>query len=128
MRCRVLTFVLLRGCLSRLPAQLDRATLSGAVTDSSGAVAPGAVLILSSEDTGLRRSVQTGDSGTYTFSQTPIGVYTVLVAHPGLRSVTMKDVRLGAGTSRQMQLATRFLVYRWEDVARAGDVPLIGAN
>src|SRR4051794_28666877 len=102
MRCRLLVFVMFMGALSRLPAQLDRATLSGVVTDSSGAVVPGAVLTLSSEDTGLRRSVQSGDSGTYTFSQAPIGVYTVMVTHPGLRSVTMKDVRLGVGDNRTL--------------------------
>src|SRR4051812_35976404 len=97
LRYKFLLSVFFFGCLSHLSAQLDRATLTGAVTDSSGAVVPGAVLDLSSEDTGLRRSVRTSESGAYTFAQLPIGSYTVTAAHPGLRSVTFKDVRLGVG-------------------------------
>ena len=102
MRFKVAFLALLGGSLSFLLAQLDRATLTGTVTDSSGAVVPSAVLNVSSEDTGLRRAAQTSDNGTYTFSQLPIGSYTVTVAHPGLRSVTMKDVRLGVGDNRTL--------------------------
>jgi hypothetical protein len=68
MRFKAAFLALLGGSLSLLPAQLDRATLTGAVTDSSGAVVPSAVLSVSSEETGLRRSAQTSDNGTYTFS------------------------------------------------------------
>jgi hypothetical protein len=102
MRFKAAFLTLLGGSLSLLPAQLDRATLTGAVTDSSGAVVPSAVLSVSSEETGLRRSAQTSDNGTYTFPQLPIGSYTVTAAHPGLRSVTMRDVRLGVGDNRTL--------------------------
>ena len=62
------------GCAGSLSAQLDRATLVGAVTDSTGAVVPTAVVTVSSDETGLRRTTQTDETGAYVFSQLPIGV------------------------------------------------------
>ena len=45
-------------------AQVDRATLGGTVAEASGAVAPGAKVEVSSQETGLRREAKTGASGT----------------------------------------------------------------
>jgi hypothetical protein len=52
----------------------------------------------------LRRQVQTGANGTFTFSQLPIGTYTITLSHAGFRTVTTKDVRLGVGDSRALNL------------------------
>jgi hypothetical protein len=90
------------GSLSTLPAQLDRATLVGAVTDSTGAVVPNAAVTVSSDETGLRRSTQTNESGGYTFPQLPIGAYAITVSHPGMRTAIAKDVRLGVGDNRTL--------------------------
>src|SRR5688572_1191356 len=98
------TLLLLALFAFQMTAQVDRATLSGTVTDSSGAVIPGATLEVISQDTGLRRQVQTGANGAYTFSQLPIGSYTVTLTHTGFRTVTTKDVRLGVGDNRALNL------------------------
>ncbi|MDP2998692.1 MAG: TonB-dependent receptor, partial [Bryobacterales bacterium] len=98
--------------LSAVPgaAQVDRATLGGTVSDSSEAVVPGAKVVLVSQETGLRREAQTGPNGAYVFSLVPIGVYTVTATQAGLRTVTMKDLRLGVGDNRtlniQMEVST----------------------
>ena len=89
---------------TRLIAQVDRATLNGTVSDSSGAVVPGATVEAVSQETGLRRVAQTSATGTYTVSQVPIGTYNVSVAHPGFRPVVVKDVRLGVGDNRTLNL------------------------
>src|SRR5690349_15475795 len=85
------------GTVASLTAQLDRATLTGTITDSTGAIVPNAVVSILSGETGLKRSTQTNDTGGYTFPQLPIGVYEIGVQHPGMRPVTTKDVRLGVG-------------------------------
>lgn len=85
-------------------AQIDRATLVGTVTDSTGAVIPGATVAVVSQETGLRRQAQTGETGTYTFSLLPIGVYTVTVTQEGFRTVAMKDLRLGVGDNRTLNV------------------------
>ncbi len=53
--------------------QVDRATLGGTVSDSSGAVIPGAKIELVSEETGLKREATAGANGQYSFSLLPIG-------------------------------------------------------
>jgi hypothetical protein len=85
-------------------AQVDRATLSGSITDSSGAVIAGAKIEVVSQETGLRREMLSTETGTYTFSQLPIGVYTVTVSQTGFRTVIVRDLRLGVGDNRALNL------------------------
>ena len=101
---RVLLFVLLLGLGSQVSAQLDRATLAGTVADASGAVIPGAMIAIVSTDTGLRREGQTGANGTYAFTLLPIGSYAVMVTHGGFRTVSMKELRLGVGDNRTLNI------------------------
>ncbi len=85
-----------------IAAQVDRATLLGTVTDSSGGVVPGARLEVVSQETGLRREASTSEVGDYTVTQLPIGVYSVTVSRQGFRTVTTKDLRLGVGDNRAL--------------------------
>jgi hypothetical protein len=101
---RALLFLFLLGFNTRVWAQLDRASLTGSVTDSSGAVVAGARIELVSQETGLHRETQSGPNGAYTFSLVPIGVYTVTVTHPGFRPVATKDLRLGVGDNRTLNI------------------------
>jgi len=86
-------------------AQVDRATLTGTVTDPSGAVVPRANVEVRSPDTGLHRDVPTGAAGNYTFAGLPIGNYTVVVSFQGFTPVTIKDVRLGVGDNRTLDIS-----------------------
>ena len=85
-------------------AQVDRASLAGTVTDTSGAVVPGARLELVSQETGLRREALTSATGTYTFSQVPIGLYAITASIPGFRTLTTRELRLGVGDNRILNL------------------------
>ena len=84
--------------------QVDQATLGGTLSDSSEAVLPGAKVELVSQETGLRREAQTRANGAYVFSLVPIGVYTVTARQEGFRTVTFKDVRLGVGDNRTLNI------------------------
>ncbi|HUQ94895.1 MAG TPA: TonB-dependent receptor [Bryobacteraceae bacterium] len=104
MAITILVLLGIAGFTCPVSAQLDRATLAGTVSDSSGAVVPGARVELQSPVTGLRREVQTGANGNYTFSLVPIGVYTLTITRTGFRTVAMKDLRLGVGDNRTQDI------------------------
>jgi len=98
----ILLLVLL--CAWPLAAQVDRATLTGTVTDSSGAVIPGAKVELTSPTTGLRRDIVTGASGAYLVPGLPIGSYNVVFSQPGFKTVEYKDVVLAVGQTRTLDV------------------------
>ena len=54
-------------------AQFDTAQVSGAIQDSSGAVLPGADVVLVNESTRLERRTVTNETGLYTFANVPVG-------------------------------------------------------
>jgi hypothetical protein len=62
-----------------LHAQSDNASISGTVTDASGAVVPRATITVTNEATNQTRSATSGDSGSYTVTNLPPGSYTVSV-------------------------------------------------
>ena len=104
MKGRVLLWALLMGGSAQLSAQVDRASLVGTVTDSSGAVIPAARVEVLSQETGLRREAETGPNGVYTVSQLPIGVFDINILRPGFRTVTVKELRLGVGDNRTLNV------------------------
>ena len=58
-------------------AQAVNATLVGTITDSSGAVIVKARVTVTGADTGVSRSMETNDSGNYTFPNLAPGTYIV---------------------------------------------------
>jgi hypothetical protein len=58
-------------------AQRDLGTITGTVTDSTGAVVPGATIIITNDATGESSKIQTTATGDYTRPALLPGVYTV---------------------------------------------------
>jgi hypothetical protein len=72
-------------------------TLSGTVTDTSGAVIPGASVVVKRADTGLASEAVTNAEGQFTVPQLAAGKYTVTVTLAGFKTGTVNDVELNAG-------------------------------
>src|SRR5437588_8928231 len=83
-------------------AQVDRATLTGTVTDSTGAVIVGARVEAVSTGTALRRETITGVNGAYDLPGLPIGSYTVTISKEGFKVMQYKAVELSIGQSRTL--------------------------
>ncbi len=64
-------------------AQFEKGTISGVVTDASGAVVVGAEVKATSASTGVVRTATTNDSGIYTLSNLTPGTYEVTVTQKG---------------------------------------------
>lgn len=93
--------------LSLLPAPLHAqfaASLSGTVTDTSGAVIANATVTLTNPATTETRKATTGPSGFYKFSELPVGNYTVTVTATGFKDQTYTDIGISAELPRGLDV------------------------
>ena len=68
-------------------AQVDRATVTGHVTDPTGAVVPGVNVVVTDTNTGATFTSVTNDAGIYSITGLPIGEYKVQMSHAGFQDV-----------------------------------------
>ncbi len=73
------------------------ATLTGTVTDKTGAVLPNATLKISNNATGLVREKTTNEVGIYRFDLLPAGTYTLKVSAAGFATLNYEKVELPVG-------------------------------
>ncbi len=74
------------------------ASLSGTVTDPTGAHVVGATVTATNVDTGVRTPVQTNEAGVYTMPSLLPGKYTLIAERDGFRKATVNNVVLQVGT------------------------------
>jgi len=75
-------------------AQSETATLSGTVTDQSGAVIPGTQVQATNSDTGITATTKTNNAGIYVLPALKPGRYRMVVTCKGFKQVTVTDVTL----------------------------------
>jgi hypothetical protein len=73
-------------------AQADRGTISGTITDKSGAVIPAVALTLRHEATNLTYTTTSTSTGSYTFLSLPVGSYTLDAQAPGFQRESIKNI------------------------------------
>jgi hypothetical protein len=102
------SFLLLTGfflCLTPFSAsQIDRAALSGTVTDASGRVLPQTQITAVQTGTGLERRTISTTTGTYDLPELPVGSYTITFEHDGFKPVTFVDVEEIIGRTRTLDV------------------------
>ncbi len=97
------SLILLSGVSAFSPAgyaQVITGSLSGTVTDSSGAVVPGANVILKNTLSGDSRSLAANASGSFTFAGVNSGDYSIIVAAPNFSTFAESGIHLDPGDSR----------------------------
>ncbi len=82
--------------------QTTFASITGVVTDPSGAVIPNVAVTATDVQTNIQSSAQSNASGNYTISQLKEGTYIVHAAAPGFQDFTVKDVVLVARDIRRI--------------------------
>src|SRR5688572_2073232 len=75
-------------------AQQTTATIQGTVMDQTGAVLPGATVVLKHVPTGRLREVVSSESGRYTAALLEPGLYEITFTMSGFQPVTVKGVDL----------------------------------
>ena len=71
-------------------AQSDRSTITGVITDQSGAVIPGASVGAVNQATGLKYSASSNDFGIYALPGLPLGRYKVTASVAGFENAVMR--------------------------------------
>ena len=121
--CAVLSLSLVTIFSPGLLAQTITGTISGDVTDSTGAVVPGATVTLQSLGTGETRTATTSSTGSYRVPDLAIGKYKVTANAQGFKSIVRTaEVATGAVTHADFALQ---LGQRTETVEVEATTPLV---
>jgi Carboxypeptidase regulatory-like domain len=85
-------------------AQVDRAGLTGTVTDTSGKALSGVRITALQTATGLHRETLTSSTGTYDIPELPVGVYRVTYSEPGFQQKVIEGLDQTVGHTRTVNV------------------------
>ncbi len=85
-------------------AQVDMGSVTGTVSDTSGAVIPGAKVTLLNTDVGLTMEGISDSGGRYTFSPVKIGHYTITVTASGFSKTTQEAITVNVSQVLQVNM------------------------
>jgi len=105
-------------------AQVNTATISGTVSDESGAVLPGATIAILNLDTGITRTVTTNASGRYGAPALALGNYQVTVQAAGFQTLVRSGIALTVGQDAVIDLTMQVGAVT-QTVEVTGEAPLI---
>ena len=108
-------------------AQTTTATISGVVTDETGAVVPRAQAVVMNTDTGVQRSTTTDDKGSFLVAELPPGPYQVTVSQTGFETLVRKGITLVVGQQANLSLAMKVGAVT-EQVTVTGEAPVVNTS
>src|SRR5215468_8750972 len=94
-------------------AQTDRGTLTGTVSDPSGAVIPGVTIEAKNIQTGATYQAGSSETGNYTLAQLPAGTYELSANLPGFKRYLRSGIIVSVATTLRIDVAL--------EVGQAGD-------
>ena len=83
-------------------AQVDTATVTGTVRDSTGAVLPNVTVIATETNTGIKTTVKTASDGNYVITPLKIGTYSVSAQATGFQMETRQNVVLDVQQNQRL--------------------------
>src|SRR2546426_577535 len=112
-------------CLSF--AQTSTATILGTVKDTSGALIPGVSITVKHTESGLTRTVVSGERGGYNVPLLPVGPYELTTTMPGFKQVVRSGVNLVVGEEAVVDL-TLEVGANAEQVTVTEEAPLVNTT
>ena len=80
------------------------ATITGTVTDATGAVVPNVSLTATNKLTGIKTATKSNEAGIFTLAQLNEGTYSVTAEAAGFRTFTLQNVTLQARDVRRVDV------------------------
>lgn len=102
----------------------DTATIVGAVTDSTGAVIPGAKVTVSNPDKAYTRNLEANSAGEFTAAKIPIGDYVITAEASGFEKLIRSGITLTVGQALRVDLQLKVGLVT-QEVTVKGNVALV---
>ena len=110
-------------------AQVLYGTLTGRITDQTGAVVPNVTVTITSQDTGAVRTATSSEQGDYRVTNLLPGSYTLSLAQSGFADFTQKNIVLEINREVRvdaiLQPAANFLFERRSEMLRSPAVQFV---
>ncbi|HTW59696.1 MAG TPA: carboxypeptidase regulatory-like domain-containing protein [Terriglobales bacterium] len=100
----------------------DTASITGTVTDPSGAAVPNAKVTLTNPAQGVSRTVTTNGAGDYVFPLLPIGSYNVFVVAEGFKKYQAKGVKLDVAEKARVDVHLEVGAVTTEVIVEGADI------
>ena len=115
--------------ISLVPAfgQVDQGSLTGRITDQSGAVVAAATVRAANTGTNVVAETTTNESGYYEFPLLPVGKYILSVEKNGFRKAASQEIDLHAGTQPKIDMALQLGAVT-DSVTVTAEAPIINAT
>ena len=88
-----------------LMAQITGGSIAGSITDPSGAVIPGATIVATNQETGVKSTTTSTGAGVYTFPTLGLGTYSVTVSASGFETKTSTGVLVRVSSTTALNVA-----------------------
>ena len=85
-------------------AQATNGSITGTVTDSTGALIPGVKIVLTNTNTGANSDTVTTGTGNYTLLSLPAGTYMMRVAHPGFSPFEQSRIQVQVAVTTRVEV------------------------
>src|SRR5947199_8221897 len=104
--------------------QSDRGTVTGTISDQTNAVIPGASIVAANTENGTRFETISTETGNYTLTQLPAGIYQLSVELPGFKKYVRQGITVQVSTILRIDVALQVGAAS-EEVTVAADAPLL---
>jgi hypothetical protein len=108
-------------------AQLPTGTILGSVKDATGATVPGATVTIQNIDTGVSRTVSSGQEGTFNAPELPTGHYSVKAEHEGFKTESRTGITLNVTDQALINFVLE-VGSTTQEVVVSGEAPIVNTQ
>ena len=84
-------------------AQTGAASLTGIISDQSGAKVPGATVTATNQATNVAYTAVSNEAGNYSITSVPVGTYVLKAELSGFKTATTNPIQVEAGAERRTE-------------------------
>ena len=119
---RLLTIALVALAFCAALHAQDTASLTGTVTDSSGAAVPGAKVVVTDSIHGINQTAESNGSGDFLFAALPIGSYDLSVSSTGFKKYEARGIILRVADKARVNVALQVGAISTEVIVQGAEV------